>query len=789
MNKTFIFCDKLIKACLYLLVFALPIFFLPWSFEFLEFNKQNLLIVLTLIAGLAWLGKMIAGKAIVFRKSFLNLLVLFYLVIYALSSFFSVDKFRSFVGDSGLEKDGLITIFCFVLLYFIIANNVQEIKTVKNIFYSFFLSSALVALFSFLQFLGINIISFAQNKSFNPIGTLNALGIFLSAVLIFVSTFFLKIKKELPNSGAKEIKNSMILKTLIIILAVLSLFLLIAIDNWAIWASLILALALILAFVILRAHEIANVKWLIIPMAALTLAILLFFVRTPINFGLPAEIAPSFRASAQIEQKTLQEAPLLGSGPGTFVFDYAKYKPQGVNQTPLWNIKFDRSISRVLTMLATTGLLGFFSWLFLVIFLAVKSFVNLVKEKPGPRWIYNLGIFSAWFLLLTAKFFYSSNLTLEFLFWLTTALVAVFTFKNFVEIPLETSPRTSLLLSFLLTLGIIFSISTFYLLGQRSMADFKFQQAVLADQRGEETEKITDYLDQAVALNRFNDVYFRNLTQSLLAEINQKLQKEPTEENFREIQNLIAAAVSAGKRATELSPKNASNWSVLASVYQTIIPLQISGTDEWAVNSYSKAIELEPDNPFLYTELGKVYTSIADLKTQKLEGASEELKKTLQSEIKENLAKAEEQFGKAINLKSDYAPAHFELALIYSRQGKTGEAISKLEAMKVNLPNDIGVAFQLGLLYYQNKEQNKAIVELERAVKLTPNFANARWYLATIYEEQGKKDLAVAELEEILKTNPENETVKKKLEALNSPPSAESAPIPEPIPEEPEKKP
>jgi tetratricopeptide (TPR) repeat protein len=561
----------------------------------------------------------------------------------------------------------------------------------------------------------------------------------------------------------------------------LSLFLLIAIDNWSVWASLILALASILAFAILRAHEIANIKWLIMPMVILTLAILLFFIRTPINFNLPAEISLSSRASAQITQKTLQEAPLLGSGPGTFIFDYTKFKPQGINGTPLWNVKFDRSTSRILTLIATTGLLGFFSWLFLIIFLAIKSFANLVKEKPGTRWIYNLGFFSAWLLLLIAKFFYSSNLTLEFLFWFTTAMIAIFTFKNFTEIRLETSPRTSLLLSFLLTLGIIFSISTFYLLGQRFVADFKFQQAVLADQRGEKPEKITDYLNQATALNRFDDVYFMNLTQSLLAEINQKLQEEPNEQTGREIQNLFTAAVDAGKRATELNPENSSNWSVLASVYQTFIPFQISGADEWAINSYNQAIELESDNPFFHTELGKVYASVADLRNQKLAGATDELKTTLQDEIKDNLAKAEEQFNKAIDLKSDYAPAHFELALVYNRQGKTKEAISKLEMMKDNLPNDIGVAFQLGLLYNQNKEQDKAIAELERAVKIAPNFANARWYLATIYEEQGKKDLAIAQLEEILKTNPDNETVKKKLEELKNPAAAESAPLPEPI--------
>jgi hypothetical protein len=43
--------------------------------------------------------------------------------------------------------------------------------------------------------------------------------------------------------------------------------------------------------------------------------------------------------------------------------------------------------------------------------------------------------------------------------------------------------------------------------------------------------------------------------------------------------------------------------------------------------------------------------------------------------------------------------------------------------------------------------------------------------------------LALAQLEEILKTNPDNETVKQKMESLKNPPSAATAPLPQPIPE------
>ena len=776
------FCDRLIKGCLYFLVFALPTFFLPWTFEGFEFSKQNLLVVLTLIAALAWLGKMIAAKKMFFRKSFLNLLVLIYFLIYVLATIFSVDKFRSFVGSGGIEKEGLIAVFCFVLLYFVIINNVREFKTIRNLVYSLFLGAALAAVYGFLGFIGLLPATFLASRALNTVGSLSAFGIFLSAVFVLGSAVFLGAKAE---PVAKRSLGLVILKVLWAVLAVLIIFLLASIDTWMIWASLVPAVALFLAFVVLKAHEIKNLSWLVLPMAALVIAVLLFFIRTPLNFGLPAEIMPSYSASGEIVKKTLSETPLLGSGPATFAFDWAKYKPLGVNQTLLWSTGFDRSASRVLTMLATAGLLGLVSWLFIIIFLAVQIISRVVREKTSVLWVYVLGLTSAWFLLLVAKFLYSSNLTLEFLFWVLTALLVALVSQKFRETSLEAAPRASLLLSFLLTLGLIFAVSSFYLVGQRYSADSTFRKAVLAAQQGEKIEKVVDYFNQAAGQNRWDDTYLANLAQSLLAQINQELGLEPNEERVKKIQNLIATDINIAKRITELSPKNSANWATLASIYQTIMPL-IPGADQWAIDSWQKAIELEPNNPFSYTELGRTYVAVADLATPNLQSQDEKVKKEAEGKIKENLAKAEEQFNKAIELKLDYAPPHFELAMVYGRQGKIKEAISKLEALKAGLPGDIGVAFQLSLLYYQDKQQGKAVAELEQVIKLVPNFANARWYLAAIYEEQGKKDLAVAQLEEILKTNPENETVKQKLDALKAPPpEAPGAPLPAPISEEP----
>ncbi len=51
--------DKIIKWSIYLSVFLTPLFFLSFSYEAFEFNKQYLLFFLVLAGLLAWLAKMV----------------------------------------------------------------------------------------------------------------------------------------------------------------------------------------------------------------------------------------------------------------------------------------------------------------------------------------------------------------------------------------------------------------------------------------------------------------------------------------------------------------------------------------------------------------------------------------------------------------------------------------------------------------------------------------------------------------------------------------------------------
>ena len=116
--------NRIIKASIYLLVFLLPLFFLPFSVEFFEFNKQYLLYFLVSLAFFSWLAKMVLiDKEIRFRRSPLDIPVLAFLAVAVLSAIFSIDKNSSLFGFYGRFSDGLLTLISFGILYFLLTNN------------------------------------------------------------------------------------------------------------------------------------------------------------------------------------------------------------------------------------------------------------------------------------------------------------------------------------------------------------------------------------------------------------------------------------------------------------------------------------------------------------------------------------------------------------------------------------------------------------------------------------------------------------------------------------------
>ncbi len=754
---------KVSQKALLIAVFLVPVFFLPFTSNVLDLNKQVILVLLTLGAFLFWLLKALLEEKISLNVSRFNLLPLILVVALGISTLISAYPYASFWGWPLAAGASFLVSLALVLFYFILTHVFSEAKDFLGIAHIAIISGLLVALIALPHILGKFFLpfDFAKVNSFNTIGTINSLAVFLAVLLPLASSLvFSPVKKILKILGWSFI--------------LLSLFLLLVINFKVAWIALLAGSALILIFGITRRESFSMGK-LALPMILLAISFLSLVLTTsllPIA-NLPAEVSPSFNATAKIAFATIQnfQPPwsfLFGSGPGTFVYDYSLYKPLAVNQTSFWATRFVSGASDIIDKLATTGILGLVSFLAVIFIAGFYGFkaltTGIIARKEDFSLALLTGVFASFVASVVGQIFYGGNLTLAFIFWLLLALLfgvigvntRTFEFHRPVTVTGgEEGKKMSK--AVLLPIGVsaafivvlIATLMIFFFQGQHYLAEVKYMGALKAVAAGDNVKAI-NILASAIGLTeRKQDNLWRDLSQVYIYQINQEAQNTTLskEELSKRINDLISQVIASAKAATDVSPKSVANWTIRGAVYASLFPT-ITGVDDWAIQSYETAFKLEPTNPSLPTEIGQLFIARAD-------NTKEEAKKI------EFLAAAKEKFQQALELKSDYAPARYQLAMIDIRENKTKDAIVKLEETKTIAPFDVGLSFQLGLVYYSDNQMDKAQVEFERTVSLNQNYSNARYFLGLIYDKAGKKALALEQFEAIAKLNPDNAEVPK----------------------------
>ena len=401
----------------------------------------------------------------------------------------------------------------------------------------------------------------------------------------------------------------------------------------------------------------------------------------------------------------------------------------------------------------------------------VYIFSSLVKIfGKNDSGVYTLiGITAAWVYLTLAFFFYASNITIDYSWWLLTAAfvtLAAIVFQRKEEIISETSsPRLSLILSFVFVVIIVGFISLIFLEGQKYAAAAVYNKALASDAQGAKVEDLVTKLSNVVNLDPSRDLYHRNLSVALFAYLNQKVSEKGVEnlsENDRaDISNLYFAAEEQVRAAVGLNPQNPDNLIPLAQINQDVIGSK-DGADQTALDNYKAALKVSPKDPSIYYQIGQIYLIMADMENAKnasQQKQGEQFK--LSDKAKENIALARQNFEKAVELKANYIPAQFMIAVCMERLGETEQAIAKLEESRKMNPQDAGISFQLGVLYFQTNKNEQALAALESTVKLAENYSNAMYFLGLTYDRLNDKKKALEQFKKISELNPDNADVKK----------------------------
>jgi len=737
--------DRVGRLAIYLMGFLLPLWVLPIGANPLETSKVSLAYFLILIAFLVWLvGRIKLGSAVL-PKNYLALSLIVLAAVWAVSGVFSISRHASFFALSG-DPSGVAAIVAFALAAFLAYFYLSSSDRVFIWIFSFFSSAALIFILQFFRLaFGLNFIPWInfQASSANLLGTSTEFGIFFSLVLA-MSLFLFEVSAKRP------------LKLWLMILALMSFAAVLSVNSAAVWWTLFAFLLILMAYFFSFRTPRLNV----FTQTFFFLLAVLLFIQIPTLSSVAVsylgvetlEVRPSWAASWSVLQSVLEENPVVGSGPGTFVYDWLRFKPAAVNLSPFWAARFSAGFGFWPSALATAGILGFAAVIFMAgsfIFYGLKALVSSNEVKSNP--VLAL-VFVAALMLLTYSFIYSPSFILIFLLFLFLGMFMALISEAGLAKEYNLTLFQNSGIGFISSLAIIFllvaTFSAFYFLGQKYAAAYYFGRSLAKGQAGDLSGAEAD-LSRASGFDK-RDQYFRVAVDIGLSQISLLLNRQDlSPDDLRgRFQTFLSQTIQNAQNAVSLNPIDPLNWMTLGRVYEAVIPFQISGASDFAVAAYNEAASrnLTSPEPFF----AKARVALASSQIDQARGFLEE----------------------SIRLKSNYTPAHLLLAQIEDSQGNIKKAILSSEAAAILSPGDIGVLFQLGLLYYRDNQLQNAGQVFARAVELNPNYSNARYFLGLIYDRLGDRDSAVSEFEKIQGLNPDNPEVARVLENLRTGKSA-----------------
>lgn len=711
--------NKILKYGLYSLVFLLPIFFLPLTVLPTIINKQILLSLFVFLLLILWMLKiMISGKlSLAWGKLSGSVLLLF--LILGISTAFSGTKAQSFWGMF-FEPDTFFSLTLYILVFLLFANLISE-NQLKSVLISVLASSGILSFFFLIQGFWKPIFpwDFAQISGFNPVGSVQSLGIFLGgSFVILMALVGTNRSFVLPN--VLTIKGRTVPKkltqSLIVILGILLFLAIFLINNWVTWLGIILSMAIILWGMIGGLKDTVTQKdfrKFILPLFILALSLIFLIIQLPIGniINLPGEISPTHQATLDIAMKTLQEGPknlILGSGPATFGYQYSLHRGAGPNLTDFWQIRFDQGATAFLTFLTTSGILGSLAILLMIAIFLWQGFKGLISiNQPNQhKSAVNIAIFTGGVYFLVCCFFYPINLSLIFIIFLMLGLCAAITGKK-KEFLFTQSPQKAFLIMLLGIIFIVGSIIGIYNVSQKYIASLNYTQGLeLINAEEPKLDEGIVKINKAAQLDP-KDIYLRNLSHVFLIQINQILNNQELEQEQKQalFQQAVSNAELFATAAVQVNTANSQNWLKLGNVYENLAIFGIEGTVELAILNYQKAGELDPQNPQIPLNIGRIY-------------------KTEVERLKVQLA--------VLEASEDVEQAEIE-------QSK--------EAYRQN--------FDLSMEYFN------------KSAELKPNFSAAYYLIAQNYETNDEKEKALENYQIVLQLEPENEEIQQKVEELN----------------------
>lgn len=631
--------SKVIRFFYLFLLFFIPLFFTSFNSELFELPKMYLVYFVTLTILSLHILNFLNKKTFLFRRTFLDIPLIIFLISQIVSTVFSIDPHTSFFGYYSRLNGGLLSLICYLILYWILVVYLDE-KFKRNIISISLFSGFLVASFGIAQHFGIDKhlwVQDVQSRVFSTLGQPNWLAAYLCVLLPF-SLFKLSEKKEFIPYTKYLILNT-----------VFFLCLLFTKSKSGIIAATISILIFLIFYLIKNIKNKKNIlyfSFLLILFTTLSLTITnpikdqIFPKKISTINNQPSTIliTPSGDIRKIVWKGSInlwKKFPIFGTGVETFAYSYYWTRPVEHNLTSEWDFLYNKAHNEYINYLATTGAFGFLSYLFLII----SVLIYILKNSKSTILISYLSI-------LITNFAGFSVVIIALYFFLLPALLI-----NNPEKEKKLNNKKPNIFS-----KIIFPTITIFFFFIIAKKIILFYLADIAYTKSQSYENSQDYQSAYDAIKislqyRNNEPLYLNDFSSLAAKM---AIVTYSKKNTNQTNQLIQEAIDYSNKSIQISPADTNLWKERAQTFYYLSTIDSQYFSE-VIQSLLTVIKLAPTD-------AKAFYLIGDfLETAKFQD------------------KAIEYYQKAISLKPNYDHALFNLGKIYFDQKNYSEAKKDFE--------------------------------------------------------------------------------------------------------------
>ena len=703
--------QRILTWAFYILFFFTPLFFLPLNNELFEYNKMMLVYGLTVIIVGMWIIKIINSKLLIIKKTPLDLPLMLFLLSQILSTIFSIDPHTSLWGYYSRSNGGLFSIISYILLFYAFVSNFKAEDLLKFL-KSTLLGGLLVSVYAIPEHFGVSPscifltgrvsadcwVQDVQARVFATLGQPNWLAAYLGMLIPLGFYFVLTSTKKLAT---------FFYSTLTVIFYMAFTF---TYSRGATLGLITGIVVFLLGYGYCHLERSERAEWRIgmTKEGKSLLSLLLVFILINLLFGsaltgdfrLIKQNAPPPRpglTSGTISNTTQLESggtesgqirlivwqgavdifrhyPIFGSGVETFAYSYYNFRPAAHNLVSEWDFLYNKAHNEYLNYLATTGLLGFLSYMAIIltfIVWVIKKIINyeLTKNKKidNSALLIVSSLLAGYVSYLIQNFVQFSVVMIALLFYLFPAFAFVGSDSTKEsKLPKFLTSHFSFLTSiykrpiYTKFVQIIIYLIVFYLLFSLIKlwyADTLFKKGNDYSDSGN-PGRAYNYLTTAASLNKSEPLYRNDLG---FAAASASVALADTDATTSA--DLKQVSLNQTEASLKISPKNLSLLRTAIRTYYLLSSIDTT-FDQKTLEMFDKAITLAPTDPKLYYNKALVLFQM-DKKQQAIEALQ-----------------------KTIELKPNYREAHLSLGDFLESMGEKDKAKEQFNIVLQLIPND-----------------------------------------------------------------------------------------------------